>query len=473
MKRPFLFSLLSLLGLSVLGADWPSFRGPNGSGVGEGDPPAAWDIKSGSNVVWSAAVEGLANSSPIIWKDRVFLTTAVSAAANPKFETDPTWGRGIVDGDEPWTWKVICVDKQSGKRLWEKTAHTGIPKQKRHSEATQAKSRTPATDGRYVVAMFGSEGMFCYTVDGELVWRADFGVLRSAPQDQPHLEWGFSSSPIIHQEKVIMQCDVVGEPFIAVLDLPTGKEVLRIKRDDVPTWATPSFYEANGRAQIVCNGYKHIGAYDFETGKETWRLAGRGDIPVPCPIVAEGLIFITSNHKGRGIYAVDPAAQGDLTPGADAKLPAGLAWWNSKLGSYLPAPIVSEGILYVPDERGMVSAFDAKTGEVYYSQQRWIEGEGARYYASPVAAGGKLYQPACWEIFTSCAWVKSLSASPPIKWRKAASPLRHLRWQTVHSDPIASVLPRTKKQSGTGGVNRDGRGTTAGQGRVKCGMKWS
>jgi outer membrane protein assembly factor BamB len=370
--------------------NWPSFRGPNGSGIGDGEPPATWDIAKGSNVVWTAAIEGLANSSPVIWGEHVFVTTAVSSAPSPKFETDPTWGYGTVDGTEPWTWKVLCLDKRTGKRLWEKTARTGIPKQKRHTESTQANC-TPVTDGHYVVAMFGSEGLFCYTTEGDLAWKGDFGLLRSGPHDMPSLEWGFSSSPIIHQGKVIVQCDVLENPFIAVLDLKNGKELLRIKRDDFPTWSTPTVVEFGGRAQLICNGFKHIGSYDLEDGTEIWRLAGRGDIPVPRPIAWEGLIFVTSDHSGRGLYAIDAAAHGDLA--TDGKRTTGLVWWNSRLGSYLPTPLVYDGNLYLPDESGLISVFDAKTGQVHYSQQRWIEGEGARYYASPVAAGGKIYQP--------------------------------------------------------------------------------
>jgi outer membrane protein assembly factor BamB len=385
------FICLLLQAAEAMGQNWPSFRGPDGGGIGDGDTPVSWDIKSGSNVLWSAAIEGLANSSPIIWGDRVFLTTAVSSTANPKFETDPTWGFGIVDGDKPWTWKVICLEKSTGKRIWEKVAYTGLPKQKRHTEATQANC-TPATDGRYVVAMFGSQGMFCYSIDGDLVWNVDFGVLRSGPHDMPSLEWGFSSSPIIADGKVIMQCDVLEKPFLAVLDLGTGKEVLRIARDDWPSWTTPTVLRVDAKPQVICNGYKHAGAYDLATGKEVWSLAGRGDIPVPRPIVWEGMIFLTSNHGGRCVYAINASAQGKLTPGTDDKLPAGLAWWNSRLGSYLPTPLVYDGILFLPDERGMVSALDARTGQEHYKQQRWVEGEGARYYASPVAAGGKLYQ---------------------------------------------------------------------------------
>jgi outer membrane protein assembly factor BamB len=234
--------------------------------------------------------------------------------------------------------------------------------------------------------------MFCYNLDGVLQWKADLGLLRSAPENDAKLEWGFASSPIIYQDKVVMQCDIVGGGFIALLDIRTGKELRRIPRDDVPSWTTPTVYEHEGRAQIICNGYRHMGAYDLLTGQELWRLAGRGDIPVPRPVIADGLIYITSNHKGRATYAIQPSAQGDVTPRGETT-PPGLAWWNGRLGSYLPVPLVYDGILYVPDERGMVSAFDAKTGQAHYTQERWVQGEGARYYASPVAAAGRLYQP--------------------------------------------------------------------------------
>ena len=383
---------LALSAGPVRAGQWSSFRGDNGAGVGDGDPPVSWNVATGENVVWKAKVEGLANASPIIWENRVFLATAVSSLADPKQEADPTWGRGIIDDQAEWTWKVICLDTATGKRIWEKEARTGVPRQKRHSEATHANC-TPATDGKYVVSMFGSEGLYCHTVEGDFVWKKDFGLLRSGPADQPDLEWGFSNSPIIYKDTVVMECGVLEDPFIAILDLKSGQEKRRIQRRDLPTWSTPTVHDFGQGPQLLCNGYKHIGGYDLNSGAELWRLHGKGDIPVPRPIVAEGLIFISSAHKGRSLFAVKPEARGDITPGDGETGSKGLAWWTFKESSYMPVPLVYDGILYLGDERGLLSAFDAATGKVHYSQQRLVEGEGARYYASPVAAGGKIYFP--------------------------------------------------------------------------------
>ncbi|MDA7510329.1 PQQ-like beta-propeller repeat protein [bacterium] len=370
--------------------NWPSFRGPLGSGLGEGTPPTRWNVETGESILWKVPVEGLALASPIIWGDKLFLTTAVGQDTNPKFEPDPSFGYDIQREKDVWQWKVICLDKSMGKRLWERIAHEGAPKNGRHSESTHANA-TPTTDGMNLVAMFGSEGLYCYAMDGALKWKTDLGQLNAAPDGHPHLEWGYSSSPIIHNEKVIVQCDVQGGCFVSVMDLKNGKELKRIPRDDVPAFATPNAHTVFSRDQVICNGYKEAAAYDLESGRKIWWFHSRGDVPVPRPIFAHGLIYITAAHGGRNLLAIHPDAVGNLTPGnASAPNPVGIAWFNERQGSYIPTPIVYERILYIPNERGVMAAFDAITGAAIY-EERIVAGRGGSYYASPVAAGGKIY----------------------------------------------------------------------------------
>ncbi|MEM7391956.1 MAG: PQQ-binding-like beta-propeller repeat protein, partial [Verrucomicrobiota bacterium] len=209
--------------------------------------------------------------------------------------------------------------------------------------------------------------------------------LRSGPYDAPEFEWGFASSPVIHGNNVILQCDVLNGGFITVLDLETGKERLRIPRDDVATWSTPLVH----RNRIVCNGYREIGAYDLKTGKKIWWLKGGGDVPVPTPFIHRNLIFISSAHgRMNPIYAIHPDAVGDLTP--DRKTPEGIAWWNPRRGSYIPTPIALDGRLYIGNDRGILSCMDALNGREIY-RHRIAAGQGESYSASPVASGNNLF----------------------------------------------------------------------------------
>jgi len=381
--------LLIGLGVPVQANDWPSFRGRNGDGLGEGNPPVTWNVASGENIAWNVPVEGLALASPIIWGDKLFLTTAVGEAKNPKFQQDPSFGYDIQREKDVWRWKVLCFDKRTGKRLWEKVAHQGVPQNGRHSESTHA-NPTPVTDGSHVVALFGSEGLFCFDLEGALQWKANLGRMGAAPEGHPELEWGFSSSPIIHDGKVLVQCDVQGGCFVAVLDLKTGRELRRIKRGDVPTFATPNAYSLKGHDLVVCNGYDEAAAYDLSTGRKVWWYRGRGDVPVPRPIFAHGLIYMTAAHGGRNLLAVRPEAVGDVTPTVDDPHPRGTAWADGRRGSYIPTPIVVGDLLYVPNERGVMAVFEAQTGKLVY-ETRLVPGRGGSYYASPVTAGGRIY----------------------------------------------------------------------------------
>jgi len=361
--------------------NWPSFRGVFARGVADGfATPVSWDVAGAENIKWKTAIPGLAHSGPVVWGDRVFVTTAVSAKAEPELKVGMYGDVRPVRERDVHAWKVYCLDKSSGAILWERTAHTGVPKVKRHPKSSHANS-TPATDGKHVVAFFGSEGLYCYDLAGKPLWQKDFGVLNSCFFRMPSAQWGFASCPIIHRGRVIVQCDVEKNSFLAAFDVVTGKELWRTPRDEVPTWGTPTVHESDGQAQIIVNGFKHIGGYDFETGKELWKLRGGGDIPVPTPIVAHGLIFITNAH-GRlsPIYAIHTTATGDISEND------GVAWSHRRAGSYMPTPIVYGEYLYVCRDRGAMTCYRADTGQKIYSDR--VRGT---FSASPVAADGKLY----------------------------------------------------------------------------------
>jgi len=366
---------------------WPQFRGVGASGVGSGNPPTEWDVESGKNILWKRKLDGLGHSCPISIDGRVFLTTAVSESND---ETVPTGfvggsGESAIDSGS-WRWQVAAFDLETGVEIWRRTVASGVPTIKRHLKATHANS-TPATDGKHVVACFGSEGLYCLDIDGQLLWEKDFGKLHSGPYDAPKLEWGFASSPIIHNGKVILQCDCLNTGFITVLSISDGSEILRIKRDDVATWSTPTIITSETETQLVCNGYRQMAGYDLVTGERLWTLHGGGDVPVPAPLIANGRIFVSSGHGRSSAYAISPAARGDITPRVTGDaLPDGLLWWEPRGGSYVPTPIIVRDILYTCSDRGVLTTRDIQTGELVYQER-----VGGQHSASAVATEDHLY----------------------------------------------------------------------------------
>lgn len=370
------------------GMNWPSFRGPNASGIAENyATPVFWDVESSKNIQWKIPIPGLAHSSPIVWGDCIFVTTA-TGEAEAELKVGLYGSVAPVDDDSVHEWKVYCLDKKSGKVIWEKTAHKGVPKVKRHPKATHANT-TPATDGEHVVAFFGSEGLYCYDMQGKLMWKKDFGLLDSAFFMMPKAQWEFASSPIIHQGIVIVQCDALNTQFLAALDIKTGEEIWRTPRDDVPAWSTPTVHVGEKRTQIIVNGFKHIGGYDFKTGKELWKISGGGDIPIPTPVVGHGMVFINSAH-GRlsPIYAIKLESKGNISLKADETSNESIVWSVRRGGSYLLTPLIYGDYLYNLQWNGSLSCYHAKTGELVYREQL---GKMTAFSASGVAADGKLY----------------------------------------------------------------------------------
>src|SRR6476659_583609 len=236
---------------SLSAQQWPSFRGANAAGVADGKPTAVkWNTATGENVLWKTAVPGVAVSSPIVWGNRVFVSTAVSSDPSQGIRTGLYGDVEPVNDSSKHSWRLMAIDKKSGKVLWDKVAYEGVPKTKRHPKSSQA-SATPVTDGRHVIVSFGSQGLYAYVVDGKLLWKKDLGLLNAGWFFDPDYEWGIGSSPIIYKNMVIVQCDIQRHSFLAAFDTQTGKEIWRTQRDEIPSWSTPAIFETNGKAELV------------------------------------------------------------------------------------------------------------------------------------------------------------------------------------------------------------------------------
>lgn len=372
------------------GANWPSFRGPQASGVADGFPlPSEWDGQSSRNILWKTPIAGLGHSSPIVWGNRLFVSTAISGVEKPELKVGLYGDIGSVQDNTSHKWVVYALDTRTGKVAWEKTVLTAVPKIKRHPKATHANS-TMATDGQHLLAFFGSEGLYCFDMDGKLLWKRDLGVLDSAYYVAPDAQWEFASSPVISKDAVFIQCDVLTGSFVAALRIKDGTDLWRVPRADVPTWGTPTVYAEGSPPQVIVNGYKHVGAYDARTGKEVWRLKGGGDIPVPTPVLGHGMVFITNAHGPMApVFAIRLSAAGDISLGAGESSNQSVAWSYPRDGAYMVTPVVYGDYLYSSKNNGVMNCFDAKTGTKIYQQRL---GSGASgFSASPVAGDGKIY----------------------------------------------------------------------------------
>ena len=372
---------------SLAASDWPQFRGPNGSGVPTtpATPPVSWNVQKAASIGWQAPIAGLAHSSPIIWGDRIYLTTAVSEQANPSIVTGDSSKGGVSPAADAgrYSWRLLAIDKNTGRIAWDKVAYQGVPRMKRHVKASHA-SATPATNGRVIVALMGSEGLFCFDMSGAQKWRTDLGVMDVGLVDDPALQWGPASSPVILDDMVLVQNDRHKESFLAAYDINTGKERWRAAHDEYPSWATPAVIRSGGRAQIVTNSGKHIRGFEPATGKELWRLADNNtQVKVPTPIAAGDAVIVTGGYPpgGRPIYSIRLGDSGELTDKA-------LNWKTDRGAPYTGTPIVYEGILYALTDNGILSAYDPASGTRIY-QERIAAGSG--FSASPVAADGRLY----------------------------------------------------------------------------------
>lgn len=368
---------------------WPSYRGFFANGyIHNASLPDSFNVESGLNVKWNIEIPGLGLSCPVVWDDKIFITSALS-------ETDKSGYQAGLYGDiEPVAdtsehrWMVYCIDKNNGSVVWEKEAHRGIPMVKRHPKSSHANTSV-ATDGKHVVAFFGSEGLYCYDMNGSLLWKRDFGLINSAWHVVESAEWEFCSSPVIFKNRLLIQADALNTAFVAVLDLATGKTIWRQERDEITGWCTPNVYFHGNEAHMVVNGYKHRGAYKLETGEEVWRMAGGGDVPVPAPVVWKDLIYFNSAHgKHAPLMAVNNSAEGEIFYPEHDSLPGpDMAWFYDRGGAYMTSVLVYDSLLYRLRWNGNLACYDARSGEQLY--QKTVK--PSSFIASPVATDGKIY----------------------------------------------------------------------------------
>ena len=369
---------------------WPSFRGAQASGVADGQNlPDTWNVKTGENILWRMPIPGLAHSSPVVWGNQIFVTSAVSS--DPKASFRPgLYGDGDASQDRsPHRWMLYALDKRNGKILWERVAHEGEPVDKRHIKSTYANS-TPATDGRIVVAWFGSQGVHAYDVKGRSLWKVDLGRVDMGAYDIPTYEWGPASSPIIWNNLVILQCDTQADSFLLALDADTGKTVWKTDREELPSWGTPTVAMTAKGPELVTNASNFIRGYDPLTGKELWRLGRSSKITAPTPIFTDD-VFVIASGRGpeRPIFVVRANSRGDLTLAEGKTDSEAIVWSRTGRGSYMPTPLSYKGLLYVLSNNGVLDAYNLKTGAEVYRQRLPLVGSG--FSASPVAADGKIY----------------------------------------------------------------------------------
>ncbi|MEZ5401607.1 MAG: PQQ-binding-like beta-propeller repeat protein [Bryobacteraceae bacterium] len=384
MRIAFLLSL----GAAAFAADWSSYRGNDGTGVARGSAPVSWNaaLSAGQprNIRWRTPIDGLGHSSPAIVGDRLFVVTAVSSDGKAPLKVGLYGSGDSADDNGEQQWVLYCLDRRDGSVLWRRTVAQGKPRTRRHTKATHANT-TAAADSRHVVVFLGSEGLHSFTLDGKPEWSQDLGTLDMAPSDDRTLSWGFASSPVLKDGRVVVQADAKSGGFLAAFDAASGREIWRVSRGDVSvcSWATPAVIAAGGRTQVVANGYPFIAGYDFATGRELWRLRSGGDIPVPVPFLADGLIYVANAHGLKGpLYAIRPDASGEIAAGN------GVVWEQERNSSYLQTPVAYRGIVYASTSQGIFKAYDAKTGERLYEKRL---GQGGAFTSSPIAAGGRVY----------------------------------------------------------------------------------
>ena len=365
--------------------NWPQFRGPSAGVVEDGILPTTWSTTK--NIAWTLEIPGRAWSSPIVWGDRVFVTSAVGGTDAEKPKKGLYFG-GNRDkpSDKTHRWMVYCIDFNSGKILWEKLAQQAVPKHPVHIKNTYA-SETPVTDGQRVYVYFGNIGLFCYDLDGGELWSKQFRSFKT------RYNWGTAASPVLYKDRLFIVNDNEEQSFLMALDKKTGKQIWRVDRDEKSNWATPFIWENEQRTELITSGTGKVRSYDLN-GKLLWELGGMSAIAIPTPFAEHGLLYISSgwvgDRKHRPIFAIKPGAEGDITLKDDQNSNQFIVWWQKFGGPYNPTPIVYGDYLYVLYDRGTINCYDARTGDEIYSKEKIAAGAN-EFTSSPWANDGKIF----------------------------------------------------------------------------------
>lgn len=380
-----------VLGLGTADAqeNWPQFRGPGARGIGESPRlPLAWDRET--NLEWRTEIPGRGWSSPVVWGDRIFLTTAVSEG-EPEAPKKGLYFGG--DRPEPSPhrhhWRVLCLDWKDGRVLWNTEVKSAAPLTPVHVKNTYA-SETPTTDGERVYALFGTFGLFCLDFAGEVVWSQPIQPRKMANS------WGTAASPVLHGDRVYVVSDSEEESYVAAFDKRTGRELWRTSRDEPSNWSTPFVWQNPLRTELVTTGSRKVRSYDLE-GNLLWELPGLSVITIPTPFEAGGLLHIGAGYVGdkrnpnKPVYAIHPGGSGDLTPKSEADPGPHIAWMAANAAPYNPSTLVHDGRLYVLWDFGFLSCRDAATGREIYDKQRVLPGGTVGFTASPWAYRGRVF----------------------------------------------------------------------------------
>jgi outer membrane protein assembly factor BamB len=377
-----------LLASDPLPTDWTQFHGgPLGGVRTDVKLPAQWSPTQ--NVAWSTDIPGLAWSSPVTWKGKIFLTTVVREG-DPEKASEAK--KGLYFGGErtkapeaDYQWKVLCLSEETGKVLWEKTVHTGKPDRGKHIKNSYA-SETPVVDAERLYVCFGNLGLFAFDHDGNPLWKYAIASMPTV------FSWGPAASPTLYKNHVYFVYDNDQDSYLLCLDAKTGSQVWREKRDEKSNWATPFVWENGQRTEIVTAGKNRVRAYDPD-GKMLWELGGMSQITVPTPFTANGLLFVSSGYvmdKKRPVFAVKPGARGDITLKEGEKSNQFIEWFQPSAGSYMPTPLVYDGLCYVLYDMGTIACYDAKTGQEVYGKHRF-KGKSTGFTSSPWAYNGKIF----------------------------------------------------------------------------------